>query len=620
MKRLIRLLTGILQDSSIWCSTSTTRDLETITRRIKHEGLSFLMITLPNFCSDFEKSLERGYVADDTFRGFQKRGALPEFLRGLLQLVFDPKSGVLLDKPNVQAIFFIRQTCLMMKKVEHECSDARVQDAFTRFIETNDEVREWELNHDRFFRDDFGTDSSSFHECLGKRLPTQHFHFRRVADMLWNQEHFGDELFLPEALVPKHGPGATAQKVSANSKYEWREWHTRLENCFPSDLFLIPNWNMIEALDTVEFVDPEFERPVRVIQVPKTLKTPRIIAIEPVCMQYAQQALLEVVVPILEKSKAFNGALGFTDQTVNQDWAQKSSFDGSLATIDLKDASDRVSASLVWDMLTRAPQFREALFACRSLKADVPGFGVRHLSRFASMGSAMCFPIEAMVFYTIVISAISRSTGRRLSKKLLQEISSQVRIYGDDIIVPVEYVQSVMSELEYFNLRVNTNKSFYTGKFRESCGLDAYDGVPVTPVYCRRMLPTSPQQADQMLSAVSLRNQLYKAGCWITVEWLDTYLQRLAPMPVVTDTSVLLGRNSFLGYQKGLRWDANLHHWTVKGLVVKSRPRPSILDGIGALMKFFLKRGVDPSFDKKHLQFAGRPVSVYTKTQWAAPY
>jgi hypothetical protein len=31
------------------------------------------------------------------------------------------------------------------------------------------------------------------------------------------------------------------------------------------------------------------------------------------------------------------------------------------------------------------------------------------------------------------------------------------------------------------------------------------------------------------------------------------------------------------------------------------------------LLKFFLKRGVEPSFDEKHLKRAGRPPVVYIK-------
>jgi len=36
------------------------RDLEAVRSRIKDEGISFLTITLPDFCKDFERSVEVG--------------------------------------------------------------------------------------------------------------------------------------------------------------------------------------------------------------------------------------------------------------------------------------------------------------------------------------------------------------------------------------------------------------------------------------------------------------------------------------------------------------------------------------------------------------------------------
>lgn len=86
LKSHMRLLECVLADASTWCSTSTTRDFNTISRRVEHEGFSFLTIALPSFCSDFERSLADGCVAPSRFLGFKKRGALPVLLRGLLEI------------------------------------------------------------------------------------------------------------------------------------------------------------------------------------------------------------------------------------------------------------------------------------------------------------------------------------------------------------------------------------------------------------------------------------------------------------------------------------------------------------------------------------------------------
>jgi len=337
-------------------------------------------------------------------------------------------------------------------------------------------------------------------------------------------------------------------------------------------------------------------------------------------MQYTQQALMEILVDRLERYRPTMGRVNFTDQTVNQSMALKSSVNGRYATIDLKDASDRVSARLVGEMLSSQPTFRELVFATRSLRADVPGHGIHPISRFASMGSALCFPIEAMVFYTIVVSAIHRAGRLPFTRRGLERASSGVRVYGDDIIVPVEYVPAVISELEWFNLRVNTNKSFYSGKFRESCGLDAFNGVPVTPVYARRLLPQSRHDTEELVSAVSLANQLYKAGYWAACTYVRSVVERLATVPHVAENSSVLGWNSYRTLYEVQSWDPKLHRWLVRGNVVASKTRKDPLEGYPALMKFFLKRGQDPYFDAKHLERYGRPLVVYTKLRWVPPY
>ena len=116
MKSHIALLKQLLNDISNWCCTSTSRDFETVTRRLEHEGNSFLTITLPAFCQDFERGLELGRVSSSSFCGFHKRRALPQFLGGLLRMVFDSESGVLLKETNIHAIFAIRQFCLFFQK------------------------------------------------------------------------------------------------------------------------------------------------------------------------------------------------------------------------------------------------------------------------------------------------------------------------------------------------------------------------------------------------------------------------------------------------------------------------------------------------------------------------
>jgi len=141
MKSLMLLLQEVLNELGTWCRTSTTGDIKYVTRRVEGEGLSFLTITLPAFALDLEKGLDEMQVGPDAFLGFKRKGGLPLFLGGFLDLVFDRGTGLLLDDPSTDAIFAIRQTCRMFQKVSLECSDTRKRNAVVGYLKSEKRVR-----------------------------------------------------------------------------------------------------------------------------------------------------------------------------------------------------------------------------------------------------------------------------------------------------------------------------------------------------------------------------------------------------------------------------------------------------------------------------------------------
>ena len=601
MKSPIVLWKKIAEESAIRCHTSATMDIKNVQGRVNNEGLSFLTITLPQFGKDFQKALDQGVVAHDMFRGFSRHGGLPRFLGGFLELIFARDTGVLLDDPDIDAILAVRQLSLMFSKILLPCSDAREKDAMTEYVQCEREVK----------------------QADALRTPDDFSEFSRVSRLLFGRAFLEvDRKIDSLELVPKHGPGATADKLRGNSKYLQRTWPARLEPYFPVGDYMFPNARYFsEHYDEITFLEPDAELPVRVISVPKTMKTPRIIAVEPTAMQYAQQALLEAILDAIEGDSFLNRMLGFSDQEPNQLMAEMGSQFGSLATLDLSEASDRVSNQLVLEMTKDFPSLQGAVQACRSTKADVPGYGVFPLSKFASMGSALCFPFEAMVFLTCVSLGIEQALSTRFtSRRHLMQALGGVRIYGDDIVVPTDTVFSVVDSLEHFGARVGASKSFWIGKFRESCGKEYYDGYDVSIVKVRRLLPTTRKHVPEIISLVSLRNQLYQAGYWETVKWLDSYLVKILKyFPWVESSSSVLGRFSFLGYEAQKECE-KLHTPLVKGWVISSRLPSDPLDGPGALLKGFLKRGNMPIADRDHLERAGRPRSVDIKPRWAKPF
>jgi hypothetical protein len=598
----------LADESASWCCTSATQDFKTVQCRFEHEGSSFLTITLPAFGKDFERSLELGQVDRSLFAGFQWKGCLPRFLGGFTGQVFDRASGRLLDEPSVDAILAVRQLTLLVSKLFLTSSDTRVEEAMRQFVKCEQDVREADerrttIDLDRFLR------MSSL--LLGDLLT--------VVD---RKVYYGE-------VVPKHGPGATADRLVGNGKYTQRVWPARLEKVFSSSDFLIPNYRYYDDLEQVNILEPEAEIPVKVIAVPKTQKTPRIIAIEPTAMQYAQQAVWEAILDAFEEGDPLSRKsatprirrlwkmISFTDQEPNRALALEGSLTGELATLDLSEASDRVSNVLVRTMLSPWPQLQQAVDACRSRSARVPGHGVIPLAKFASMGSALCFPMEAFVFLTLIFLGIEQELNRPLEREDIVLLSRRVRVFGDDIIVPVEYVHSVIRTLEHFGAKVNVRKSFWNGKFRESCGQDCYAGQDINIVKVRQHFPSSPRDATGVISLVELRNQFYKAGYWQTARWLDSRIRKVIKhFPTVLEDSPVLGRVSFLGYESQRECD-KLHIPLVKGYVVKARLPQNSVDGAPALLKYFLKRGVEPSFNKEHLERSGRP-EVRIKLGWSS--
>lgn len=578
---LLELVECIYIDASMKCTADVfdSRDLSTIRSRVEAEGLSFLTITLSNFCQDFERSLEIGFIDSTLFSNFKKErsGPIPSFLKGMVSQVFDPKTGELYDdkrNPHHQkflddiatVIEGIRQICLAFKKVELQCTPERVHKALDNYINVEAQFSEF--------------------------LPSEQeiCKFLQVSDYVWGNIFGGIN---PRECIPRHGPGATAERISGNRKYDWQEWYDRLDTYFPYIGFAVPIGmaDSYEEIEKVSIIPPEQERPVRVITVPKTLKTPRVIAIEPVCMQFVQQGIRDILYRMIESSSITGGQINFSDQSVNQKIALTSSVDRQYSTIDLSDASDRVPLKLALCMFRTNPDLMDSIMSCRSTLAELPnGRVIGPLSKFASMGSALCFPIEAMYFYTICIVALLDAQQLSYTIRNILSVSKLVYVYGDDIIVPSTYAVIVLDYLQKYNCKVNSQKTFVTGKFRESCGVEAYLGYEVTPTYFRVLPPKHKRQAAHIISWIATANLFYKRGYWRCANSMFKTIEKLVgSIPYVSENSEAIGRISYLGYRTIGRWHDKLHRFEVKAMVPRPIYRTDKLEGYGALMKCFLK-------------------------------
>jgi len=272
--------------------------------------------------------------------------------------------------------------------------------------------------------------------------------------------------------VPKHGPGAVSDipnKIIAD-KYKHLGFDLRSryllnkldDQCLPRE-GIIP------------------DRTSRLICVPKSAQKLRTICAEPTSLQWIQQGFFNALDLYFRGHPVLRRRIDLHDQEISRDLAWEGSIGGSLSTIDLSNASDSVSNSLsrCWFDKTL---LREVLFSCRSTSVTLPN-GSKHLQKkYAPMGSALCFPIECIVFSAIVEAAIENCGGRA--------DRSIYRVFGDDIIVETEYAAAVIEELNRVGFSVNSIKSYYNSSgdyyFRESCGGEFLSGHDVAPIRLSR--------------------------------------------------------------------------------------------------------------------------------------
>lgn len=591
MKSLMSLLHVLLQDCGSMACTNTERDWKTISSRVEHEGLSFITIVLPGFRSHFERSLDQKRWIPDLL-GFSKSAGLPRFLGGFLNQVFDSSSLALLDEPNITAIRCIRQITGFASKIELETTASRNKAAIDGFIKCEIDVASWEDNV----------------------LPSMDLSdFDRMVSLLLapTLSKIDREIYLGN-VVPKHGPGATADRRKANQKYALTSWPQRLDEMFPVLEYLYPNSGWYQEAQLVDIYEPGMELPVKITLVPKTMKTPRIIAVEPTAMQYVQQGILELIVNYVEEDPILRKMVSWQSQIPNQEMARQGSIDGLLATLDLSEASDRVSNALVNRMLKNFPHLSEACQRTRSTRAKLPDGKLIELRKFASMGSALCFPIESMVFITLSLLGVARAQGVRPSRHWLKSMTGKVRTFGDDIVVPSSSAQLVSLTLSDFGLKVNTTKSFWTGEFRESCGKEYFRGSDVSITKIRRNIPRSKRDLDELVSSVSTRNQLYELGYWEAADYLTRVIERIIPFPANGANSSGLTAMTY-GPIRAEGHSSHLHSGFVKAAVVKYETPSNAVEEHGALMKFFLKRGISPHKDVTHLLRSGRPKAVGLK-------
>lgn len=485
------------------------RDLSTLKARVDSEGYEFLTRTLPLLGKALERGIaDRQLVLPSNFKKKFRSGQIPAFCGSLFSRVFD-RSGALLDGFCVYAVYQIRQVCYMVNKVDLPCKPQLSDKVIAGFITTEEEM----------------------HTYNSKKLSFEDEKVMSACNLII-RSLFSDFDF--DTIEPSSGPGVTSN-VDFTRKGEYQlSPGVRVESVghhyWFNDSDAMTRLDRYPVWSHQDYFRANLK--ARVILVPKDSRGPRLISCEPQENMFLQQGIMKYIVERLESSPLTRGQINFTDQSVNQRLAALGSIDGSWSTLDLKDASDRVSLKLVTKIFSGSPIF-PALLETRTPITVLPDGREVRLSKFAPMGSALCFPVMATCIYALACSAL-------LSEGCTYPFD-KVYVYGDDIIVPTNYAHGVIRMLERFALRVNDSKSFINSYFAESCGYDAVKGNDVTPVRLRTCLVE--KEPTSIASTVATANQLKYAGCDRAAEYLYSAAERhVGRLPYGSSRSPYLSR------------------------------------------------------------------------------
>lgn len=223
----------------------------------------------------------------------------------------------------------------------------------------------------------------------------------------------------------------------------------------------------------------------KVTFVPKNAKTERSIAIEPYFNLYFQLG----VGGMLRERLFRRCGVNLDSQLRNQQLALKGSLLGELATIDFSMASDTISNSVVELLLP--PTWFKHLDRLRTTSYVMNGFTNRY-EKFSSMGNGFTFELETLIFYSIAHACC----------EYLGVPIEDVNVFGDDVVLPTQVCELFIKLSNYLGFKVNEEKSFWTGPFRESCGEDFLKGVRVRPVFCKEL--------QTIQDVAKLANRLYE--------------------------------------------------------------------------------------------------------------
>ncbi len=299
------------------------------------------------------------------------------------------------------------------------------------------------------------------------------------------------------SLNARSGPGAA---VGSRGTSHYEKFYSGPIACttpsvlelFRADNNLWPESCNAENIRELDYGEPRFVQGSRTSFVPKTVKTSRMICVEPAINMYYQLGLGEI---ITKRLKRFFGIDLSSQPDTNRYLAYlgsliDSTFGDGYATIDLTSASDCISLGLCSAAIPQ--DWLSAMLLLRSPVTEVTLGNEKFsetLNMMSTMGNGFTFPLQTALFACAAAACVSLSDDIRSRPFSWSERrpGGLYSVFGDDIVVISKVATRLTTFLGRLGFIPSETKCFTSGMFRESCGHDYYRGHNVRPVFVRKL-------------------------------------------------------------------------------------------------------------------------------------
>jgi len=359
-----------------------------------------------------------------------------------------------------------------LKKFEDDATGAADSAAITDFLETNGLVGDWTLKLE-----------SSLDELLVGE-------FCQLVHQFLEPGNRRPLVFSLESILDRArmGPGSSVGAVGDDfyTKLFSSPLTTTSEGLYSVYTNYVSQsgtWADAESFRSACYGEARIVASNRLSCVPKNVDISRTICTEPSLNMFYQLGLGELLV---DRLQSFFGIDLSIQQSRNRDLARIGSFDlkvnrnppeDGLVTIDLSKASDSIGLKMLEKTFPR--DFLAWLRLLRCRETEMPDGSKVQLNMVSTMGNGFTFPLQTMIFCCVVEAA------NKVCEYPAERGSWGVN--GDDIICGKFVARNVCRLLTLLGFTVNASKSFFEGPFRESCGADFFQGLPVRGVYVKTL-------------------------------------------------------------------------------------------------------------------------------------